>query len=117
MAGEDTIQHGWRWLGGWSNSIPRTLQTLYGFGDVVFEAEPFVPGGRASRVEGFVDELTALQDIFLVNERVRFELAVTEAQSRLMIGDSHGEWWDCHLVPPGILPSCLSMFANPTGSR
>jgi hypothetical protein len=76
VAGEDTVQ---AWL-----ALPRrvyldtsTLQTLYGFGDVVFEAEPFVPRGRASRVEGFVDELTALHDIFLVNERARFEFAVT----------------------------------------
>jgi hypothetical protein len=47
VAGEDTVQ---AWL-----ALPRrvyldtsTLQTLYDFGDVVFEAEPFAP--EAGRV-------------------------------------------------------------------
>jgi hypothetical protein len=39
-----------------------TLQKLYDFGEFVFEAEPLLLAGRASRVEGLADELTALHD-------------------------------------------------------
>jgi hypothetical protein len=84
VAGENTVQ---AWL-----ALPRrvyldtsTLETLYDFGDAVFEAKPFAPRGRASRVEGFVDELTALHDIFLVNERAQFEFAVTNASLREVV--------------------------------
>ena len=81
MAGEETTQ---AWL-----SLPRrvyldtsTLQTLYDFSEVVFEAVPFLPRGRAAGVEGFADELEALRRVFLVNERAQFEFAVTCASLR-----------------------------------
>lgn len=81
MAGEETTQ-------AWSR-LPRrvyldtsTLQTLYDFSEVVFEAVPFLPRGRAASVEGFADELEALRRVFLVNERAQFEFAVTCASLR-----------------------------------
>jgi hypothetical protein len=81
MAGEEPTQ---AWL-----SLPRrvyldtsTLQTLYDFSEVVFEAVPFRPRGRAAGIEGFADELEALRYVFFVNERAQFEFAVTCASLR-----------------------------------
>jgi hypothetical protein len=59
-----------------------TLQNLYDFSEVVFEAVPFLPRGRAAGVEGLADELEALRRVFLVNERAPFEFAVTCASLR-----------------------------------
>src|SRR4051812_37819735 len=52
-----------------STSTPRRCRAMYDFGEVVFEAEPFAPTGRAARVEGLAEELVALHNIFMVNER------------------------------------------------
>jgi hypothetical protein len=59
-----------------------TLQTLYDFSEVVFEAVPFLPRGRSAGVAGFADELAALHRVFLVNERAQLEFAVTCASLR-----------------------------------
>jgi hypothetical protein len=73
-------------------SLPRriyldtsTLQKLYDFGGEIFEGEPFVPIGRAARVQGLGDELEALRKIFMVNERAMFEFVVTEASLREVV--------------------------------
>ena len=74
-------------------SLPRrlyldtsTLQTLYDFGGVIWEGEPFEPSGRAATVEGLAEDLSALRMIFLVNERAMFEFVVTEASLREVQG-------------------------------
>ena len=67
-------------------SLPRriyldtcTLQAVHDYGDVIWDAEPFVARGRAGRVQGFEEEIDALRMIFLVNERAMFEFVVTES--------------------------------------
>ena len=84
MTQDDTVT---AWL-----SLPRriyldscTLQAMYDFGGVVFEAEPFEPFGRAAKVEGFQGELDALRMIFLVNQRAMFEFVVTETNLREVV--------------------------------
>lgn len=59
-----------------------TLQTLYDYGETLWENEPFEPLRRDRQVPGLSDELDALRNIFLVNERAHFEFAVTEASLR-----------------------------------
>jgi hypothetical protein len=66
-------------------SLPRriyldtsTLQTVFDYGEVIWENEPFVPTRRAAKVKGFREELHTLRMIFLVNERAMFEFVVTE---------------------------------------
>jgi hypothetical protein len=56
-------------LDAWT-SLPRriyvdtsTVQKLHDFGGEVFEGEPFVPVGRAARVQGLAGELDALRMI------------------------------------------------------
>lgn len=73
-------------------SLPRriyldtsALQSLHDFGGQVFEGEPFVPAGRAGKVQGLADELDALRMIFTVNERAMFEFVVTEASLREVV--------------------------------
>jgi hypothetical protein len=68
-------------------SLPRriyldacTLQAMYDFGGVIFDAVPFEPFGR---VEG--EELDALRMIFLVNERAGFEFVVTPTSLREVV--------------------------------
>jgi hypothetical protein len=70
-------------------SLPRriyldasTLQTVYDYGEVIWEAEPFEPIGRAAKVQGLAEEVDALRMIFLVNQRAMFEFVVTEASLR-----------------------------------
>ena len=67
-------------------SLPRriyldssTLQTVYEWGGVIWEEEPFEPTSRAMKVAGFDREIDALRLIFLVNQRAQFEFVVTEA--------------------------------------
>ena len=72
--------------------------------------------GRASRVEGLVDELAALHDIFLVNERAQFEFAVTNASLREVVArDEPGftQWvhdvldtWLIQSAGESVIPSC-----------
>ena len=78
-------------LDAWT-SLPRriyvdtsTVQKLHDFGGEVFEGEPFVPVGRAARVQGLAGELDALRMIFLVNQRAVFEFVVTEASLREVV--------------------------------
>jgi hypothetical protein len=74
-------------------SLPRriyldtsTLQTMFDYGGVIFDGEPFEPVGRAAKVAGLADELEALHMIFLVNERARFEFVVTPSGLREVQG-------------------------------
>jgi len=59
-----------------------TLQTTYDYGKTLWENELFEPLPRDVKVPGLADEVTALRNIFLVNERAPFEFAVTEASLR-----------------------------------
>jgi len=56
-----------------------TLQTMYDYGETLWENEPFEPLRRHCKVPGLADEIDALRSIFLVNERAHFAFAVTEA--------------------------------------
>jgi hypothetical protein len=76
---EDDVVNAWI-------SLPRriyldtsTLQTVYDYGEVIWEGEAFEPIGRAAKVEGLAEELDALRMIFLVNQRAMFEFVVTQA--------------------------------------
>jgi hypothetical protein len=51
-------------------SLPRriyldtsTLQTVYDYGEVIWEGEPFEPIGRAAKVQGLAEEVDALRMI------------------------------------------------------
>jgi hypothetical protein len=55
-----------------------TLQTLLDYGGAVFEGEEPPPGSRAFSIPGFLDDLEALQLIFLVNERAMFDFVLSE---------------------------------------
>jgi hypothetical protein len=59
-----------------------TLQTMYDYGETLWEGEPFEPLRRDRQVPGLSDEIDALRNIFLVNERAHFEFAVTQASLR-----------------------------------
>jgi hypothetical protein len=59
-----------------------TLQTMYDYGETLWENEWFEPLSRDVKVPGLADEVDALRNIFLVNERAHFEFAVTEASLR-----------------------------------
>jgi hypothetical protein len=70
--------------GAWM-SLPRriyldtcTLQAVHHYGDVIWDSEPFVPRGRAGRVQGFENDIDALRLSFTINERAMFEFVVTE---------------------------------------
>lgn len=56
-----------------------TLQTLYDYGETIWEGEPFVPHRRDAGVEGLTEEVEALRWVMQVNERAGFEFVVTEA--------------------------------------
>jgi hypothetical protein len=74
-------------------SLPRriyldtsVLQTVYDYGEVIWEGEGFKPTGRAARVRGLAEEVDALRVIFLVNERAGFRFVVTDASLREVQG-------------------------------
>ena len=50
-----------------------TLQTMYDYGETLWENELFEPLPRDVKVPGLADEVTALRNIFLVNERAHFD--------------------------------------------
>jgi hypothetical protein len=54
-----------------------TLQTLSGYGSFIWEGEAPAPTARIRRVPDGLEELEALRDIFLVNERAQFEFALS----------------------------------------
>lgn len=82
MAQVDDPLHAWQTLPRRIYLDSSTLQTIYDYGGVIWEGEPFEPTARAARVAGLVEELDALHNIFMVNERARFEFAVTESSIR-----------------------------------
>src|SRR4051812_14176465 len=59
-----------------------TLQTLNDYGETLWDNAPFEPLRRDRQVPGLSDELDALPNIFLVNERAHVEFAVIEASLR-----------------------------------
>jgi hypothetical protein len=74
-------------------SLPRriyldtsTLQTVYDYGEVIWDGVALELAGRASRVQGLAQEVDALRMIFLVNQRASFEFVVTEASLREVVG-------------------------------
>ena len=80
-------------------SLPRrlyldtsTLQTVFGYGEVIWDGVPFQPVGRAVNVEGIADEVEALRKIFLVNTRAGFEFVVTDANLREVADRGHPDY-------------------------
>lgn len=59
-----------------------TLQTLFDYGEQIFENEPFVAMARDQGVSNLAEEVEALRLIMSVNQRAAFEFAVTEASIR-----------------------------------
>ena len=71
-----------------------TLQTMYDYGETLWENELFEPLPRDVKVPGLADEVTALRNIFLVNERAHFEFAVTEASLREVVARNEQGYTD-----------------------
>lgn len=74
---DDTSLEGWF-------SLPRriyldtsTLQTMYDFGEQIFDGVSFNASGRVARVQGLDEEIDALRRVLLVNQRAMFEFVVT----------------------------------------
>lgn len=63
-----------------------TLQALFDYGGLIWENEEPALSSRASRIQGFTDELEALRLTFQVNERAMFEFVVTSASLREVEG-------------------------------
>jgi hypothetical protein len=76
---EDDVVNAWISLPRRISLDTSTLQTVYDYGEVIWEGEAFEPIGRAAKVEGLAEELDALRMIFLVNQRAMFEFVVTQA--------------------------------------
>ncbi|ADB74025.1 hypothetical protein [Geodermatophilus obscurus] len=67
------------------------MQTLYDYGNVIWESEQFIPTGREAKVVGFAEELEARRLIFSVNERAQFDFIVTEASLQEVVArGQHG---------------------------
>jgi hypothetical protein len=58
---------------------------VHDYGHVIWDAEPFVPRGRAAKVKDYDKDLAALRMIFTINERAMFEFVVTEASLREVV--------------------------------
>ena len=56
-----------------------TVQTLFRYGEAVFEGQAPSIGDRAYSIPGFIEDLSALEMIFAVNQRAGFEFAVSPA--------------------------------------
>jgi hypothetical protein len=54
-----------------------TVQTLFRYGEAVFEGQAPPLGDRAYAIPGFADDLRALEMIFAVNERAGFEFPLS----------------------------------------
>ena len=67
-----------------------TLQTMYDYGETLWQSAPFESLPRDAKVSGLADEVDALHNIFMVNEVAQFEFAVTEASSREVT--ARNEW-------------------------
>jgi len=65
-----------------------TLQTLFDYGEQIWENEAFVAMERDRSVPNLADEVDALRLIMAVNERAGFEFVVTDASIREV--DSRG---------------------------
>lgn len=59
-----------------------TLQTLFDYGETIWEAVPFEALGRDRNDATLSDEIAALRLIMAVNERAGFEFVVTDASIR-----------------------------------
>ena len=66
-----------------------TLQTLRNYGSFIWENEPIAEGDRILRIPGGIEDLEALQSLFLVNQRAGFEFAVSE--NSLVEADRKGD--------------------------
>ena len=66
-----------------------TLQTLFDYGDLIFDDEPFVATTRDRGVPNLAEEVEALRLIMAVNERAGFEFVVSGASIREV--DARGE--------------------------
>ncbi len=110
-------------------SLPRriyldtsTLQTVYDYGDVIWDGVPFEPIGRAASVPALADELEALRQVFLVNGRAQFEFVVTEASLREVDARRHRAYaqWVRDVLDTWLIqsarepaPERTEMFAEP----
>jgi hypothetical protein len=53
-----------------------TLQTLYDYGETIWEGQPFIPFRRDLGVKSVADEVEALRRVMAVNERAGFEFVL-----------------------------------------
>lgn len=79
MAEEQEVVTAWRKLPRRIYLDTSTLQTIYDYGEVIWENEPLMKSGRAAKVSGLADEVLALRNIFQINERAQFGFAVSAA--------------------------------------
>jgi hypothetical protein len=85
-AGADDPVEAWVWLPRRIYLDTSVLQTVYDYGEVIWDGARLQATGRAARVQGLGEEVDALRMILLVNQRAMFEFAVTEAS----IGEVQG---------------------------
>ena len=102
-------------------SLPRriyldtsTLQTVYDYGEVIWDGVALELAGRASRVQGLAQEVDALRMIFLVNQRASFEFVVTEASLREVVGRGRPGYTQWVLYVEDTWLVQLAGFGEPT---
>jgi hypothetical protein len=74
-----------------------TLQTLLDYGGAVFEGEEPPPGSRAFRIHGFLNDLEALQLIFLINERAMFDIVLSQGSLDEVFAKGDASYTRCAL--------------------
>jgi hypothetical protein len=94
-----------------------TLQTLFDYGELIWENQEPVLSSRAGRVQGFTDELEALRLIFQVNERAMFEFVVTAASLREVQGKNDPRYtqWVYDVLDTWLIQS--SGYQPPSSER
>jgi len=70
-SGADELIQAWTALTKKSYPGTSTAQTVYAYGEPIWDGGTFAPIGGAAKVQGLAEEVDALRMIFEVNERAR----------------------------------------------
>jgi hypothetical protein len=82
-----------------------TVQTLFNYGEAVFEGQTPPPGDRAHSIPGFVEDLRALEMIFAINQRAGFEfpLSPNSLNEVAAKGDPRYTLWGLDVLEPWLV--------------